>query len=210
MTVGLSSAQHMYLGMINQTLAARPGWKYLYPAIPLAIVHIESGDNPNAGPNGAGRFDGLGQVIPPTAAAMAALYGIPAGPQTDPIISIQSCIAYIDDSARSIIKFRNTLSLSAWDLMTAYNEGFGAVEQGRLDPAYTAKSQAELPIIESQMAGTASAGPASLTQRERNSFVPSRSRLVMPPQHSVGHDSETGVYVLVLLQKGLMPLTAKT
>src|SRR5271169_3036867 len=117
MAVGLSSAQRTYLVMVNQTLAARPKWQYLDPAIVLAIMDIESGNDPLAGPNGAGRYDGLMQVIPPTAAAMTALYGVQVGPQTNPMISIQSGIAYLDDSARSIIKFRNTLSLSVWDLM---------------------------------------------------------------------------------------------
>jgi soluble lytic murein transglycosylase-like protein len=196
--IGLSSAQRTYLGMILQTLAARPKWQYLGPAIPLAIMDIESGNNPNAGPNGAGRFDGLMQVIPSTAQAMATLYGIQAIPQTNPMVSIQSGIAYLDDSARSIIRFRNTLSLSVWDLMVAYNEGFGAVERGRLDPAYLAKSQGELPIIEQQMTATASLA-------KRASFAPSMLRAVMP---LISGASEMGIYTLDLLQRGLMPLTA--
>ncbi len=200
MTVGLSSSQRTYLGMVNQALAAHPRWGYLDPAIILAIMDIESGNNPLAGPNSAGRFDGLMQVIPPTAAAMAALYGVPAAPQTNPMVSILCGTAYLDDSARSIIKFRNALSLSAWDLMTAYNEGFGAVEQGRLDPAYTTKCQAELPIIEEQMAAT-----AMLTNRA--SFASRRKRAIMPLSADA---TETGnLYTLALLQRDLMPLSAK-
>ena len=162
-------------------------------------MDIESGYRPLV-VNATGRQDGLMQVIPPTAAAMASLYGISTElGQTDPMTSILCGIAYLDDSARSIIKFRNVLSLSVWDLMVAYNEGFGAVEQGRLDQAYLVKSQSELPIIEAQMAAT-----ALIKQLAR--FAPNMSRVVMPLASDV---SEMGTYTLVLLQKGLMPLTAK-
>ncbi len=195
---GLSSSQRTYLGMTMQALAAHPRWAYLDPAIVLAIMDIESGYQPLV-VNATGRQDGLMQVIPPTAAAMASLYGIPAGPQTDPMTSILSGTGYLDDSARSIIRFRNTLSLSAWDLMTAYNEGFGAVEQGRLDPAYTTKCQAELPIIEAQMAGTA-------MQPGRASSASRRVRAIMPL--SAGATETDNLYTLDLLQRGLMPVTA--
>ncbi len=83
--------------------------------------------------------------------------------------------------------------------MTAYNEGFGAVEQGRLDPAYTAKCQAELPIIEMQMAATAALLP-------RQNFAPRMSRAVTPL--NAGATETDNLYTLDLLQRGLMPLTA--
>jgi soluble lytic murein transglycosylase-like protein len=169
---GLSSSQRLYLPMVMQALAAHSKWAYLDPAWILAIMDIESGYQPFV-VNATGRQDGLMQVIPSTAFAMAELYGIPAVPQTTPMVSILSGIAYLDDSARSIIKFRNAVSMPLWDLAQAYNEGFGAVEQGRLDPAYLAKFQAELPIIEAQMAAT-----AALTNRP--SFAPRRARAVMP------------------------------
>jgi soluble lytic murein transglycosylase-like protein len=159
--------------MVRQTLAAHPKWQYLDPAWIMTIMDIESGNNPNAGPNGAGRYDGLMQVIPPTAAAMATLYGIQAGPQTNPMVSIQSGIGYLDDSARSIAKFRNVPSIPLWDLAQAYNEGFGAVEAWKVDAAYLAKFQGELPIIEAQMEAT-----AMLTNKP--SFVPRGMRSVMP------------------------------
>jgi len=158
--------------MIGQAIAAHPKWLYIDGAWVLAIMDIESGNQPLV-VNATGRQDGLMQVIPSTAAAMAALYGIPAGPQTDPMTSILSGIAYLDDSARSIIKARNAVSLPLWDLAQAYNEGFGAVEAGRADPAYLAKFQAELPIIEAQMAAT-----AALTNRP--SFAPRGRRVVLP------------------------------
>jgi hypothetical protein len=104
---------------------------------------------------------------------MAALYGIAATPQTDPMISILSGTAYMDDSARSIIKSRNAVSLPLWDLVQAYNEGFGALEAGKIVPNYLAKFQAALPIIEAQMEAT-----ASLTNKP--SFAPRRMRSVMP------------------------------
>jgi soluble lytic murein transglycosylase-like protein len=158
--------------MIGQAIAAHPKWLYIDGAWVLAIMDIESGNQPLV-VNATGRQDGLMQVIPSTAAAMAALYGIPAGPQTDPMTSILSGIAYLDDSARSIIKARNAVSLPLWDLAQAYNEGFGAVEAGRADPAYLAKFQAELPIIEAQMAAT-----AALTNRP--SFAPRGRRAALP------------------------------
>jgi soluble lytic murein transglycosylase-like protein len=158
--------------MINQALAAHPKWAYLDPAWIMSIMDIESGYQPLV-VNPTGRQDGLMQVIPSTAAAMAALYGIPVGPQTDPMISILSGTAYLDDSARSIIKFRNAVSLPLWDLAQAYNEGFAAVEAWKKDPAYLAKFQVELPIIEQQMTGT-----ADLTKRP--SLAPRRSRVALP------------------------------
>jgi soluble lytic murein transglycosylase-like protein len=173
MSVGLSSSQRTYLGMTNQALAAHPKWSYLDPAWIMAIEHIESGDNPLAGPNGAGRYDGLMQVIPTTAQEMAAMYGIPAGPQTTPMVSLLSGIAYLDASARDIIKKRSAVSLPLWDLAQAYNEGMAAVEAGKLDQAYLAKFEVALPIIEAQMAAT-----ASLTSKPN--FAPRRMRSVMP------------------------------
>jgi soluble lytic murein transglycosylase-like protein len=171
--VGLSSSQRIYLGMVNQALAAHPKWSYLDPAWIMAIEHIESGDNPLAGPNGAGRYDGLMQVIPSTAQEMAAMYGIPAGPQTTPMVSLLSGIAYLDASARDIIKKRNAVSLPLWDLAQAYNEGMGALEAGKLDPKYLARFEVELPIVEEQMAGTAKF-------LNKPSFAPRRMRAVMP------------------------------
>jgi soluble lytic murein transglycosylase-like protein len=158
--------------MIGQAIAARPKWAYIDGSWVLAIMDLESGYQPLV-VNATGRQDGLMQVIPSTAAAMAALYGIPAGSQTDPMTSILSGIGYLDDSARSIIKFRNAVSLPLWDLAQAYNEGFAAVEAWKKDPAYLAKFQAELPIIEAQMAAT-----AALTNRP--SFAPRARRAVMP------------------------------
>jgi soluble lytic murein transglycosylase-like protein len=158
--------------MIGQAIAANPKWVYIDGAWVLAIMDIESGNQPLV-VNATGRQDGLMQVIPSTAAAMAALYDIPVGPQTNPMISILSGIGYLDDSARSIIKFRNAVSLPLWDLAQAYNEGFAAVEAWKKDPAYLAKFQAELPIIEAQMAAT-----AALTNRP--SFAPRGRRVVMP------------------------------
>jgi soluble lytic murein transglycosylase-like protein len=178
-------------------LAAHPKWGYLDPAWIMAIMDIESGYQPLV-VNATGRRDGLMQVIPPTAIAMALLYGIPSGPATDPMTSIISGTAYLDDSARSIIRFRNGVSLPLWDLAQAYNEGFGAVEQGRLDPNYLAKFEVELPIIEQQMGATAK-------QVNRPAFAPRMMRAVMPLSSGA---SEMGVYTLDLLQRGLMPLTA--
>jgi soluble lytic murein transglycosylase-like protein len=199
MAVGLSSAQRTYLMMAMQALAAHPKWGYLDPAWIMAIMDIESGYQPLV-INATGRQDGLMQVIPPTADAMASLYGISIElGQIDPMTSILCGTAYLDDAARSIIKFRNAVSLPLWDLAQAYNEGFGAVEQGRLDPNYLAKFEVELPIVESQMAGTAK-------MASRPAFAPQRMRAVMP---LISGASEAGVYVLVLLQRGLMPLTAR-
>jgi soluble lytic murein transglycosylase-like protein len=169
---GLSSSQRTYLVMVNQALTAHPKWAYLDRAWIMTIMDIESGYQPTVW-NGAGRQDGLMQVIPSTAQEMATKYGIPAGPQTDPMTSILCGTAYLDTSARNIIAKRNAVSLPLWDLAQAYNEGFGAVEAGKLDPAYLAKFEAELPIIEAQMAAT-----AALTNRP--SFAPKRMRSVMP------------------------------
>lgn len=164
MSVGLSSSQRTYLGMVNQALGAHPKWQYLDPAWIMTIMQMESGYQPLV-VNATGRQDGLMQVIPPTAAAMAALYGIPAGPQTDPMTSILSGTAYLDDSARSIIKFRNAASLPLWDLVQSYNEGFGAVEEGRTDPQYLTKFMLGLPILQAQMAATAAMSGATQVAR---------------------------------------------
>ncbi|MGH6741743.1 MAG: lytic transglycosylase domain-containing protein, partial [Bradyrhizobium sp.] len=129
-------------------------WSYLDAAWILTLMKMESGYQPLV-VNATGRQDGLMQVIPSTAAAMATLYGIPAVPQTDPMTSIRSGTACLDDSARRIIKERGVASLPLWDLVQAYNEGFGALEAGRLDPAYLTKFQLGLPIIQAQMAATA-------------------------------------------------------
>ena len=154
MAVGLSTSQRTYLGMIQQVRAQWIHWSYIDPSWVLTFMKIESGYQPLVW-NGAGRQDGLMQVIPSTAVAMAAKYNIPATPQTDPMVSIVSGMAYIDTSARAIIASRGTASLDLWDLAQAYNEGYGAVEAGRLDIAYLTKYQAALPIIEAQMAATA-------------------------------------------------------
>jgi soluble lytic murein transglycosylase-like protein len=158
--------------MVNQALAAHPKWSYLDPAWIMTIMSIESGYEPLV-VNATGRMDGLMQVIPSTASAMAKLYGIPTGPQTDPMVSVLSGIAYLDASARNIIVLRDAVSLPLWDLAQAYNEGYGAVEAGKMDPAYLRKFQAELPVIEAQMEAT-----ANLMQRP--SFAPRRVRAVMP------------------------------
>jgi soluble lytic murein transglycosylase-like protein len=159
--------------MVMQALAAHPKWTYLDPAWILAIMDIESGYRPLV-VNPTGRQDGLMQVIPPTAAQMASVYGIPAGPQTDPMTSILSGTAYLDYSARDIIKKRNAASLPLWDLAQAYNEGMGALEAGKLDPIYLARFEVELPIVEQQMAGTAKLMPS------RANWAPLRRRSVMP------------------------------
>ena len=140
--------------MVKQVLASWPHWSYLDPSWIMTIMDLESGYQPLVW-NGAGRQDGLMQVIPATAAEMATKYGIAAGPQTDPMVSILSGIAYLDTSARDIIAKRATASLPLWDLVQAYNEGFAAVEAGRLDTAYLIKYQSALPIIQAQMAATA-------------------------------------------------------
>jgi soluble lytic murein transglycosylase-like protein len=114
------------------------------------------------------------QVIPPTAVQMASVYGIPAGPETDPMTSILSGTAYLDYSARDIIKKRNAVSLPLWDLAQAYNEGMGALEAGKLDPVYLARFKAELPIVEQQMQGTADTMP------HLAHWAPRRARAVLP------------------------------
>jgi soluble lytic murein transglycosylase-like protein len=154
MAVGLSSSARACLVIVDQVLAARPEWSYLDPSWVMTIIDIESGYRPLAGPNSANRFDGLMQVIPSTAAYMAQLYGIPAGPQTDPTTSIQSGIGYMDASARDIIAKRGVKSLDLWELAQAYNEGYGAIEAGRLDPAYLQKFELNLPIVQAQMHAT--------------------------------------------------------
>jgi soluble lytic murein transglycosylase-like protein len=166
--------------MIQQAIGAHPKWAYIDPAWVMTIFDIESGFQPLVW-NGAGRQDGLGQVIPSTAAEMASLYGIPAGPQTDPQISTLSTLAYMDHSARSIIKARNAVSLPLWDVAKAYNGGWGNLVPGATPSAswaaavarYLAKFQAELPVIEAKMEGT-----SNLTNRP--SFAPRRVRAVMP------------------------------
>jgi hypothetical protein len=160
--------------MVNQALAAHPKWAYLDPAWVMAIMKIESGFNPLAGPNGQGRYDGLMQVIPSTAQDMAAAYGIPVEPQTTPMVSILSGTAYLDASARDIIKKRNAVSLPLWDLAQAYNEGMGAVEAGKLDQVYLTKFEVALPIIEDEMAATAKLMP------HLAKWAPQRRRSVMP------------------------------
>lgn len=169
---GLSSSQQLYLGMVNQAIAAHPKWAYLDPAWIMTIMQLESGYQPLV-VNATGRQDGLMQVIPSTAAQMASVYGILAGPQTDPMTSILSGTGYLDYSARDIIAKRNVYSLSLWDLAQAYNEGFAAVEAGKLDSAYLTKFKAQLPVIEAQMAAT-----ASLTNRP--SLAPQGMRSAMP------------------------------
>lgn len=153
MSIGLSSSQKIYYGMVNQVLANWPHWQYLDPSWIMTIMDIESGYQPLVW-NGAGRQDGLMQVIPSTAQSMSTKYNIAAGPQTDPMISILSGIAYLDTSARDIIAKRKASSLPLWDLVQAYNEGFGAVEQGKLDPNYLKKFVANLPVIQAQIAAT--------------------------------------------------------
>src|SRR5271165_495193 len=153
MSVGLSSSQRTYLTMIKQVLATWVHWSYLDPSWILTIMDIESGYNPTV-VNATGRQDGLMQVIPTTAVEMATKYGIPDGPQTDPMTSIVSGIAYLDTSARDIIAKRGTTSLPLYDLVQAYNEGFGAVEAGKLDPNYRNKFIAQLPVIQAEMAAT--------------------------------------------------------
>src|ERR1700747_1444608 len=115
MSVGLSSAQRTYLGMVNQALGAHPKWTYLDPAWIMDIMDIESGYQPLV-VNATGRQDGLMQGSPTTAPQMAAKSDFPAGPQTDPMTSILSGTAYLDTSARDIIAKRNAVSLPLWDL----------------------------------------------------------------------------------------------
>ena len=155
MAVGLSTAQRTYLVMVKQVLASWPHWSYLDPSWIMTIMDLESGYRPLVW-NGAGRQDGLMQVIPSTAAEMAQKYNIPAGPQTDPMTSILSGTAYLDASARDIIAKRQTTWLPLYDLVQAYNEGFGSVEAGKKDPTYLNKFVAQLPVIQAQMAASAS------------------------------------------------------
>jgi soluble lytic murein transglycosylase-like protein len=150
---GLSTSQKTYWTMTKQVLVTHPKWAYLDPAWILTIMSVESGFNPTV-VNATGRQDGLMQVIPGTAQDMAKAYGIPAIPQTDPMTSILCGIAYLDYSARDIIRARNTTNLPLWDLFQAYNEGFSAVEAGKLDSKYLVKCQATLPLITAQIAGT--------------------------------------------------------
>src|SRR6266576_78696 len=178
--MGLSASQRTYLTMVNQVLAMHPKWSYLDPAWIMAIMKIESGYQPYV-VNGTGRQDGLMQVIPATAVSMAKLYGIPAGPQTDPMTSILSGTAYIDDSARGIINARHATSLPLWDVVRAYNGGWHNLVPGYMPSAswvaavarYLLKFQAALPIVEAQMEAA-----AMLTSRA--SFAPRRLRAVTP------------------------------
>jgi soluble lytic murein transglycosylase-like protein len=179
---GLSSAQRLYLGMVNQVLAAHPKWSYLDPAWIMTIMKRESGYLPLVW-NPAGRQDGLMQVLPSTAAEMARLYGIPAGPQTDPMISILSGTGTLDDYARGYIKAWNVVSLDLWTLVKSYNGGLKNLLPNPDPPPsaawlaavarYLLKFQADLPVIEAQMAGT-----AMLTSQAR--FEPTRMRMVVP------------------------------
>lgn len=173
MSVGLSSSQRTYFALINQILIDHPKWVYLDPAWGLTFVQIESGGDPTVKASDYATTGSIGlmQVTSATAAQMASAYGIPKGPQTDPRLSLQSGYAYLDYSARDIIKKRNTKSLPLWDLVDAYNEGYGAVEAGRPDPRYLSDFQAALPIIEAQLAASARFAP---------SFAPRRMRAVMP------------------------------
>jgi soluble lytic murein transglycosylase-like protein len=154
MAVGLSSSARACLVIVNQVLAARPKWSYLDPSWILTIIDIESGYRPLAGPNSANRFDGLMQVIPTTALQMSMKYGIPVGPQTDPTTSVTSGTAYLDASARDIIAKRGAKSVDLWEVAQAYNEGFAAIEAGKLDPAYLQKFELNLPIVQAQMHAT--------------------------------------------------------
>jgi soluble lytic murein transglycosylase-like protein len=177
---GLSSSQRTYLVMVNQALAAHPKWSYLDPAWIMTIMDIESGYDPVV-TNSTGRQDGLMQVTPPTAQDMAAAYGIPAAPQTDPMVSILSGTAYLDTCARKIIAAWNWVSLPLWTVAKAYNGGFGHFLPGAVIPpavagrlaTYLAKFEAELSIVEAQMAATASLMSKPL-------FAPRRMRSVMP------------------------------
>ncbi len=181
---GLSSSQRLYLPMVMQALAAHPRWGYLDPAWIMAIMEMESGYQPLV-VNATGRQDGLMQVIPSTAASMASLYGIPAGPQTDPMTSILSGTATLDDYARNLTKALNVVSLSLWDLAKAYNGGWKNLLPGANPSAswlaavarYLMKFEAELPIVEEQMAATAMLA-------NRPSFASRRMRRVMPPSVS--------------------------
>ena len=175
MSVGLSSSQRTYFALINQILVDHPKWTYLDPAWGLTFVEIESGGDPTVKASDYATTGSIGlmQVTSATAAQMASAYGIPKGPQTDPMLSLQSGYAYLDYSARDIIKKRNVKSLPLWDLIEAYNEGYGGEEAGRHVPRYLAEFQAALKIIEAQMEATAST-------RYAPSFAPRLVRAAMP------------------------------
>jgi soluble lytic murein transglycosylase-like protein len=181
MSVGLSSAQRTYLGMVNQALAAHPRWAYLDPAWVMTFGMLESGFRPLV-VNATGRQDGIMQVIPSTAAQMASIYGIPAGPQTDPMTSFLSGIATLDDYARGYIKAWNAVALDLWTLAKSYNGGLSNLLPGATPSdawlaavaKYSAKFQAQLPVIEAQMAATAALVPS------RANWAPLRRRSVMP------------------------------
>jgi soluble lytic murein transglycosylase-like protein len=181
MSVGLSSAQRTYLTMVRQALAAHPKWAYLDPAWIMTIMDLESGYRPLV-VNATGRQDGLMQVIPSTAAQMSSIYGIPAGPQTDPMTSILSGTATLDDYARGYIKAWNTVSLELWTLAKSYNGGLSNLLPGATPSdawlaavgRYSAKFQVALPAIEAQMAATAALKPS------RANWAPRRARAVMP------------------------------
>jgi soluble lytic murein transglycosylase-like protein len=170
--------------MINQALAAHPKWAYLDPAWTMTIMYKESGFNPLAGPNGAGRYDGLMQVIPSTAEEMATLYGIPAGPQTNPMVSILSGMGTLDDYARGYIKAWDVVSLDLWTLVKSYNGGLKNLLPNPEPPPtakwlanvarYLADFEAQLPVIEEQMAATAKRVP------NLANWAPQRRRSVMP------------------------------
>jgi soluble lytic murein transglycosylase-like protein len=177
---GLSSSQRTILPMINQVLVAHPKWSYLDPAWILTFVMRESGGRPLV-INPTGRQDGLMQVEPSTAQEMAVAYGIPAGPQTDSMVSLLSGTAYLDTCARKIIAAWNWVSLPLWTLVKSYNGGYGHFLPNAVIPpdvagrlaTYLAYWQAELPIVEQQMEAT-----ASLTNKP--SLAPRRMRSVMP------------------------------
>ena len=183
MSVGLSSAQRTYLGMVNQALAAHPKWAYLDPAWVMTIMDLESGYQPLV-VNPTGRQDGLMQVIPSTAAEMASIYSIPAGPQTDPMTSILSGTATLDDYARGYIKAWNVVSLDLWTLVKSYNGGLKNLLPNPNPPPttqwlanvarYLADFEAQLPVIEAQMSATAATMP------NRANWAPLRRRSVMP------------------------------
>jgi soluble lytic murein transglycosylase-like protein len=168
--------------MVNQILAVHRKWSYLDPAWVMTIGMVESGLRPLV-VNATGRQDGIMQVTPPTAVDMASIYGIPVGPQTDPMTSFLSGIATLDDYARGYIKAWNTVSLDLWTLAKSYNGGLKNLLPNPEPPPssawlaavarYLVKFEAELPIMEQQMAAT-----ALLTNKP--SFAPRRMRAVMP------------------------------
>jgi soluble lytic murein transglycosylase-like protein len=148
----------------------------------MTIMDIESGYRPLVW-NGAGRQDGLMQVIPSTAMEMAGTYNIASGPQTDPMISILSGTATLDDYARGYIKAWNVHSLDLWTLAKSYNGGLKNLLPNPDPPPsanllaavarYLIKFQSQLPVIEAQMSATA-------TVMNKPNFAPRRSRAVMP------------------------------